>query len=105
MEIVNFWLLSSDLFDLASDFPNSGIALIATAFFCDRDLCLSRATVTDCNTHGASSHIVNFIIFPNFNLDGLEAENLQRLGYLITAFDSLPVVGVCDIPVVSNMVV
>jgi hypothetical protein len=38
-------------------------------------------------------------------MDGLEAEYLHRLGYLIAAFDGFSVVGVCNRPIIPNMVV
>ena len=84
----------ADQFNLTGDFPNGCVAFEGTCIFCDGDLCLARTDRTYRNREGAGSHIVDFVILPNFNTDGLKGKNFQGLCDSITAFDGLTVVGV-----------
>ena len=94
--------LLPDQFYLTGNFPNGSITFVSTCILCDGYLRLSQTRITYRNCECAGSHIVDFVIFPYFNTDGLESENLQGLCDFISAFDGFAVVGISERPVIPN---
>lgn len=97
--------LFADQFNLARYFPNSGVALKAAVCFSNGYLGLARANLTYGYSHCARAHIVDFVVFPYLNADGLKGEYLQRLFYRVAASYGLPVVGVGKRPIIANAVI